>query len=434
MQYLNLNGRSVFCLFDRGANQHLVEGQLAEELSFKVYRKEPCEIGVVSGSTVVTEYGSYQLLLGPTASGKYHELVTQGITSITSKIAKYDLSVVNSEAREYTDLPSNTVLPTYVGDCKIGLLIGLKSPELEPTCIFTLPSGIGLYKSPFKDIFGSYYCYGGPHESFSYVNKQCHGSAKHFNIYLTQAVNQYRNSLYPSLLDTLKLEPIESEYSVSNDAEPNLTYTNMSSTPITLNDGTELGQSFIDKKDDYCKEESVTNNLEEKCGFVDLPFVKPVDNILPKRHKGSDNLHKDIQIYEYHCNYSDGKEVKICVSLYDLVNIGVLLLVLWLILLGLNWKSTKMEEDSLFPFLLCFQILIFKARLVERCPCDVSTIFSHSDSLKCGRLAGLLKSSKKEEESLFPFLLWVQFLIKLSLDLWNIVFMISASVSFYSDK
>ena len=73
MQYLNLNGRNVLCLFDRGANQHLVEGQLAEELAFKVHKKEPCAIGVVSGSTIVTEYGSYQLLLGPTDSGKYHE-------------------------------------------------------------------------------------------------------------------------------------------------------------------------------------------------------------------------------------------------------------------------------------------------------------------------------------------------------------------------
>ena len=68
----------------------------------------------------------------------------------------------------------------------------------------------------------------------------------------------------------------------------------MSSTPITLNDITELGQSFIDKMDDDSKEESVTKNLEEKCLFVDLPFVKPVGNVMLKRHKGSDNLHKDI--------------------------------------------------------------------------------------------------------------------------------------------
>ena len=32
MQYLNIGGRSVLCLFDRGANQHLIEGHIAEEI------------------------------------------------------------------------------------------------------------------------------------------------------------------------------------------------------------------------------------------------------------------------------------------------------------------------------------------------------------------------------------------------------------------
>ena len=138
-------------------------------------------------------------------------------------------------------------------------------------------------------------------------------------------------------------------------------------------------------------------------------------------------------MYEYHCNYSYGKEVEIC---------GLLLVfVLWLILLNLNWKSSRMEEESLFPFLLWFQILIVKPRLLEHCPCDISTISSHSYlnlnsrsiillTLKCGMLAGLLKSSKKEEESLFPLLLWFQILINLRPDLWSTAFMISASVLF----
>ena len=49
MQYLNIGGRSVLCLFDRGANQHLIEGHIAEEIGMKVVSQEPSSIGIVSG-------------------------------------------------------------------------------------------------------------------------------------------------------------------------------------------------------------------------------------------------------------------------------------------------------------------------------------------------------------------------------------------------
>ena len=65
--------------------------------------------------------------------------------------------------------------------------------------LFTLPSGIGVYKSPFKDIFGSYYCYGGPHDTFSKVNKIVNGNVNHFNIYLAESVSQYKNAPYQLL-------------------------------------------------------------------------------------------------------------------------------------------------------------------------------------------------------------------------------------------
>ena len=47
MQYLNIGGQSVLCLFDRGANQHLIEGKIAEQIGMKVVNREPSSIGVV---------------------------------------------------------------------------------------------------------------------------------------------------------------------------------------------------------------------------------------------------------------------------------------------------------------------------------------------------------------------------------------------------
>ena len=114
MQYLNIGGRSVLCLFDRGANQHLIEGHIAEEIGMKVVSQEPSSIGIVSGERIWTKYGKYQMLLGPTSSGNYVELIAQGITAVTGKFPKYDLTAANEEAQQSTDLHPGTPLPPYI--------------------------------------------------------------------------------------------------------------------------------------------------------------------------------------------------------------------------------------------------------------------------------------------------------------------------------
>ena len=126
MQFLNIKGKAVLCLYDRGANQHLVEGKLAEEIGMKVTGTEPSAIGVVSGGKIWTEYGTYQMIIGPTPAGKYHEIEAQGMHTITTKVPRYDLSSVNGEAREFASISQDSPLPEYVGSERIGLLIGLK--------------------------------------------------------------------------------------------------------------------------------------------------------------------------------------------------------------------------------------------------------------------------------------------------------------------
>ena len=279
MQTLNINGRLVLTIYDRGANQHLVEGKLAEELGFKSINQNVSAIGVVSGGNIWTDYGSYQTYLGPSPNGKYFEINCQGISTITSSFPKYDLSNVNAEALEYSDLPPDTKLPPYIGGDRVGLLVGLKACELEPECIFTLPSGVGLYRSQFCDAFGSRYCFGGPNRSFTAVNKRFNGNVSFLKVFLTQAISQYRNSLYPSLLDKLSPEIVDSGCGFSRIADPALTYSfesycgqNVMPTPLTSDDFRQLGQPVDDEADSssslcpnvHCTCLSSTNVLKAK--------------------------------------------------------------------------------------------------------------------------------------------------------------------------
>ena len=212
MQILNLKGRDVLTFYDRGANQHLINGQLAEDLKLKVESNNPVSIGVVGGGNFWTRYGRYAVALGPTEDNYWHQFTAQGMDPITAKFPQYNLSEVNKEVRGSGCLKGKAkVLPKYIGGMEAGLLIGINDTGLEPVRVFQLPCGLGVFKSPLKDKFNSRYCYGGPHKVFSEVNKKIGNNSNHVNIYFMQMINQYRNSPYTMLLSGIEPELIENK-------------------------------------------------------------------------------------------------------------------------------------------------------------------------------------------------------------------------------
>ena len=166
LQHIKIGKSDAICFFDTGANIHLIDGPLAEKENLEVLTQKPSEIHGAGGIKVVTEYGMYRLNLGPTEKGMFHELSCHGIDPITGTFDKHSFDQVNQETRQSELLPSDILLPSYAGGSKVHLLIGIKDAAAHPVLIDTLPSGLGVYRSPFKDIFGSRICYGGTHESF----------------------------------------------------------------------------------------------------------------------------------------------------------------------------------------------------------------------------------------------------------------------------
>ena len=92
---------------------------------------------------------------------------------VTSGFGEYDLKEV---IKEYTEFGHGEeleqVLPKTVGGTKVHLLFGIKNTRLQPTLLNVLPSGVGVYLSPFKDVWGSRIMFAGPHKVFSKINKE----------------------------------------------------------------------------------------------------------------------------------------------------------------------------------------------------------------------------------------------------------------------
>lgn len=193
-QVINVGGQSALVFYDSGATGNLVRGAFAESAGFKVLNSQSQLVGALGSTTLWTKYGTYSAMLGDELSGNFHHLLFQGIDQITTEFPRYNLQSIVKEVKASGRLDSKEAYPQFVGGRPTDILIGLKSSELQPRLLFTLPSGLGVYRCCLRDSWGSNIAFGGPHELITSINKKFFGfSVTHLSVLLTQ--------LRPSILD-----------------------------------------------------------------------------------------------------------------------------------------------------------------------------------------------------------------------------------------
>ena len=168
MQTVKIGGTEALVFFDRGANIHIIDGSLAEREGLQRVSSAPTSLTVVGGNKVRSNHGTFRFNLGPGDKGEYHEVVCIGMDDVTAGFGSYDLSEICQEYRDQAETGEKDVpLPPKVGGSRVHLLLGIKNTNLDPALIKILPSGIAVYLSPFKDIYGSRLIFAGPHRSFT---------------------------------------------------------------------------------------------------------------------------------------------------------------------------------------------------------------------------------------------------------------------------
>ena len=196
MQILKIGNSEVLAFFDSGANVNLIDGDLATWENLQCISEKPTSLPVVGGNQIKTEYGQYKFSLGPSPENEFHTLTCLGMDSVTNEFCKYDLSEIVHEFRsKSTKSDKYAPLPPYAAGTSIKLLIGIKNNKLDPTLVVVLPSGIGVYKSPFVDIFGSNIIFARPHTAFTKGNQTLDSHVSHA-IFKLRAIAQ--ENIHPS--------------------------------------------------------------------------------------------------------------------------------------------------------------------------------------------------------------------------------------------
>ncbi len=217
MQQLNIAGRRVLAFYDSGANSNIVEYDLARDAGFHQIGFQTVSFNVAGGGSVRSSYGQFSAILGPDVNGNIHNIECQAVDQITGTFPMFRLDDVITEAK--ATVGSHHVFPQEIRGAPVKLLIGIRSTQLAPVLKFTLPSGLCVYDSKFRDVYGATLCFSGPHEVFTRAYRQAgyRVTSGMLQVLFTESAAAYRSGIRavvgPSIEEEEAAEPISAPVS-----------------------------------------------------------------------------------------------------------------------------------------------------------------------------------------------------------------------------
>ena len=146
----------------------LIDIELAEKENLQRISGGHSALGVIGGRTITTGFGNFRFNLGSGKDQIFHEITAIRFKNITTEFGEYELEEIGKEfVSSASKSEKEYILPKAVGGTKVHLVLGVKNTRIQPELIRVLPSGVGVYLSPFKDVGGSRIIFAGPKKTFT---------------------------------------------------------------------------------------------------------------------------------------------------------------------------------------------------------------------------------------------------------------------------
>ena len=114
------------------------------------------------------EHGHFRFNLEPGEDKNYHKITAVGMRNVTTGLGKYELEEIGQEFRSSANSTEMSyILPKTVGGSKVHLLLEVNNTRIQTVLIRVLSFGVGVYLSPFKDVWGSRIIFAGPSKVFT---------------------------------------------------------------------------------------------------------------------------------------------------------------------------------------------------------------------------------------------------------------------------
>ena len=221
MQQLHMSGKVIVCFYDTGAQMSLIKTDLARYLELPMINREGFHLVGAGEHVTRTTDGTYEMMLGKGPAGEIFRFKVSGMRRLTGPMLQCGWETIHDEVRAksgelkqehpcFTELGlclrEGEPLPTLTGGAEVELLIGLKLPTLQPTVIFSLPSGILVARAKLYDVYNSNVVFGGMSQTLdahlrqTYVQLSSARRCSYYEAYNHHCLEEYikfRDSIYP---------------------------------------------------------------------------------------------------------------------------------------------------------------------------------------------------------------------------------------------
>merc|ERR1711994_310778 len=221
MQQLRMLGRIILCFYDTGAQMSMIKTALARYLELPMVKRDGFHLVGAGEHVTRTTDGTYEIVLGKGPSGEIFRFQVSGMEKLTGTMLQCGWESIHDEVREksrelkqehpcFTDLglclKDGEPLPALTGGSEVELLIGLKLPTLQPTIIFSLPSGILVARAKLYDVYNSNVVFGGMSQALGAHLRQTYAQfssahrCSYYTAYHHHCLEEYikfRDSIYP---------------------------------------------------------------------------------------------------------------------------------------------------------------------------------------------------------------------------------------------
>ena len=142
----------------------------------------------------------YEATIGPDTRGEYHTFSLLGMDKISDPVPAVELQDITNEFKksQVSSPLSKEQFPIISGFADIQLIIGIKQSMLFPTKLMVLKSGLQVWRSQIKDVYGLTLIFAGPHESVrkAYAALNMTATTDMFSLLFTSIYSSFRDHLH----------------------------------------------------------------------------------------------------------------------------------------------------------------------------------------------------------------------------------------------
>ena len=171
--------KKLLLFYDSGCMGASLSSRAVELIETETVTPGPTFMSVAGGQVIKLETGEQRFWLVLADGARKATLTGLEMPNITTPFPTWDLQEAWEDVqRGYkTDKPMGELLPpvtTTIGGCAVDVMIGIRYHAYFPVLVYTLPCGLGVYRSRFASENGRIGILGGPHKTWRNAKESSH--------------------------------------------------------------------------------------------------------------------------------------------------------------------------------------------------------------------------------------------------------------------